>query len=63
MKVKLHYKTLDGKAKVTNNTLTIKEATKYFNKYLKDDKNITKVYLSRFTGWRDIIVKILKKEK
>lgn len=51
MKVYLHYKTIYGQKKKTKKSITIKEARAYYNKHLKDNDKICKVFLIRLTDW------------
>lgn len=60
MWVKLKYKTINGKCYACRKELTVKQATKYFEEHLKNDKEIVKVWLNHFDGWHTYLHKILK---
>jgi hypothetical protein len=62
MKGILKYKTKDGKYFKTKKEISVKEARQYYENKLKEDNNITDVYMIKFKNWNYEIIKVFKKE-
>lgn len=60
MKVDLVFKIKDSTMNKVARDITIKKAREYFKKHLKNNDNVTLVYMRYFDGWYVKLYKTLK---